>query len=82
MPGYSYEGYEYNGMFAWFSFKAPYVRLHVRPQALNEHKRELAKFVKTKAVVHFPVDRPISKTLVMKLVRASIRDMKKASATL
>jgi hypothetical protein len=22
MPGYSYEGYEYNGMFAWFSLKA------------------------------------------------------------
>lgn len=34
MPGYSYEGYDYNGMFAWFSFKPPFVRLHVRPQAL------------------------------------------------
>jgi hypothetical protein len=31
MPGYSYEGYNCNGMFAWFSFNAPYVRLHVRP---------------------------------------------------
>lgn len=32
MPGYFYKGYEYNGMFAWFSFKKPHVRLHVRPQ--------------------------------------------------
>ena len=23
MPGYLYQGYDYNGMFAWFSFKTP-----------------------------------------------------------
>jgi uncharacterized protein YdhG (YjbR/CyaY superfamily) len=31
IPGYSYEGYDYNGMFVWFSFKKSYVCLHVRP---------------------------------------------------
>ncbi len=31
-PGYSYDdGYDYDGMFAWFSYKAPNIRLHVRP---------------------------------------------------
>jgi len=39
MPGYFYEGYDYNGMLAWFSFKAPYVRLHVRPPVLENNKR-------------------------------------------
>ncbi len=78
MPGYSYEGYDYNGMFAWFSFKAPCVRLHVRPQALIEYKKELTGYVKSKAVVSFPVDRPSPKSLVMKLVRSSIKDMKNA----
>jgi hypothetical protein len=38
IPGYSYEGYDYDGMFAWFSFKKPNVRLHVRPPVLQEHK--------------------------------------------
>ncbi|RYZ63359.1 MAG: hypothetical protein EOP05_23740 [Proteobacteria bacterium] len=37
MPGYSYPGYSYNGMFAWFSYKAPLVRLHVRPEAITRN---------------------------------------------
>ena len=78
MPGYSYEGYEYNGMFAWFSFKAPFVRLHVRPMAITALQKELEKYTHTKAIVFFPVDKPLPKTLVKKLVKASLKDMVKA----
>ena len=76
MPGYSYEGYDYNGMFAWFSFKAPFVRLHVRPQALVGYKKELDGFPTTKAVVSFPAEKPIPKALVKKLVKASLKSMR------
>jgi uncharacterized protein YdhG (YjbR/CyaY superfamily) len=76
MPGYSYVGYDYNGMFAWFSFKAPFVRLHVRPQALVDHKKELERYPTTKAVVSFPAEKPIPKALVKKLVKASLKSMK------
>ncbi len=76
MPGYFYEGYDYNGMFAWFSFKAPYVRLHVRPPVLEDHKKDLAEYATTSAIISFPVDKPIPKALVKKLVKASIRVMK------
>lgn len=76
MPGYSYEGYDYNGMFAWFSFKAPFVRLHVRPQALVDLKKEIKEFPATKAVVSFPVEKTIPKKLVRRLVKASLRSMK------
>jgi uncharacterized protein YdhG (YjbR/CyaY superfamily) len=75
MPGYSYEGYVYNGMFAWFSFKTPFVRLHVRPVAIESHKKELEKFATTRAIVSFPVEGPIPKALVKKLVKASLQDM-------
>lgn len=76
MPGYSYDGYDYNGMFAWFSFKKPYVRLHVRPPVIEDHKKELASFTTTKAIVSFPVDKEIPVALVKKLVKASIKVMK------
>jgi uncharacterized protein YdhG (YjbR/CyaY superfamily) len=76
IPGYSYEGYDYNGMFAWFSFKAPFVRLHVRPQAIVDHKKDLESYPSTKAVVSFPVEKPIPKALVRKLVKASWKSMK------
>ena len=76
IPGYSYECYDYNGMFVWFSFKKPYVRLHVRPPVIQEHKKELAGYTATKAIVSFPVDKKITLALVKKLVKASIKTMK------
>jgi len=79
MPGYSYAGYDYDGMFVWFSFKKPYIRLHLRPPAIQDHKRELAAFTTTKAIVSFPADGPISMALVKKLVKASLKVMKDKS---
>jgi uncharacterized protein YdhG (YjbR/CyaY superfamily) len=77
MPGYFYEGYDYNGMFAWFSFKKPFVRLHVRPPVLEDNKKDLGDYACTTAIVSFPADKAIPKALVKKLVKASIQAMKK-----
>jgi uncharacterized protein YdhG (YjbR/CyaY superfamily) len=78
MPGYSYAGHVYNGMFAWFSFKAPFVRLHVYPDALANHAKELEKYVTTKAIVSFPEEGRIPKALVKKLVKSSLQAMKRS----
>src|SRR5580698_2509544 len=75
-PGYSYPGFDYAGMFVWFSFKKPHIRLHVRPPVIQDHRKELAGYATTKAVVSFPVGKPVSMTLVKKLVKASIKVMK------
>lgn len=79
MPGFSYEGYDYDGMFVWFSFKKPYVRLHVRPPVIQEHKKELKGYLTTKAIVSFPLKEKIPIPLVKKLVKASLRVMKDKS---
>lgn len=79
MPGYSYAGYDYDGMFAWFSFKKPHIRLHVRPPVIQDHSAELADYPTTKAVVNFPMDQPIPAPLVKKLVKASLKAMKNKS---
>ena len=81
-PGYSYDDkdYDYDGMFAWFSLKEPHIRLHVRPPVIQNHKKELTAFFTTKAVVGFPSDKPIPKTLVKRLVKASIKVMKDMKA--
>ncbi len=77
-PGYSYDDkdYDYDGMFAWFSFKAPNIRLHVRPPVIENHKKQLAGFATTKAVVLFPQDTAIPAALAKRLVKASIKVMK------
>jgi len=76
IPGYSYEGYDYDGMFVWFSLKKTYVRLHVRPPVIQDHKKELVDYPTTKAIVSFPLDKEIPMTLVKKLVKASLKVMK------
>jgi uncharacterized protein YdhG (YjbR/CyaY superfamily) len=81
MPGYSHPGIDYyDGMFAWFSFKKPHVRLHVPPSVIQEHKKELAGYATTKAIVSFPKGKPVPMTLVKKLVRASLKAMKAKSS--
>jgi uncharacterized protein YdhG (YjbR/CyaY superfamily) len=79
IPGYSYEGYDYNGMFAWFSYKRSDVRLHVRPPVIQDYKSELAGYATTKAIVSFPSDKEVPIALVKKLVKASIKVMKDKS---
>jgi uncharacterized protein YdhG (YjbR/CyaY superfamily) len=75
-PGYSYPGFDYDGMFVWFSFKTPNMRLHVRPPVIQEHAKELAGFATTKAIVNFPAGKRVPLTLVKKLVKASVKAMK------
>ncbi len=66
-------------MFVWFSFKKPYIRLHVRPPVIQNHKKELRGYVTTKAIMSFPSDEKMSMSLVKKLVKASLRVMKNKS---
>ena len=81
-PGYFYAGdYVYNGMFVWFSFKKPYVRLHVWPPVVKNHKKELAGYKTMTAVVNFPTDKKLPVALVKKLVKASLKAMKEKSGS-
>jgi uncharacterized protein YdhG (YjbR/CyaY superfamily) len=76
IPGYSYPGYDYNGMFAWFDLQKPNINLRLRPPAIQNHKKELEEYETTKSVVRFPLDQKIPAALVKKLVKESVRIMK------
>ena len=76
IPGYCYEGYDYNGMFAWFSYKAPYVRLHVRPPAAEDHIKELEGCKITTGIIGFPAAFELTPTLIKKLVTTSLDSMR------
>jgi uncharacterized protein YdhG (YjbR/CyaY superfamily) len=80
MPGYSHPGIDrYDGMFTWFSFKKPHIRIHIVPSVIQAHRKELAGYATTKAIVSFPVGKPAPITLVKKLVKASLKAMKNSS---
>lgn len=79
IPGYSYEGYDYNGMFAWFSYKKPYVRLHVRPPVPQNYSDELKDCKISTGIISFPEQIDVSSALIKKLVRASLDEMKSSN---
>ena len=76
IPGYSYAGYDYNGMFVWFSYKTPFVRLHVRPPVAENHMKELEGCKITAGIIGFPETSDLSAALITKLVKASLDQMK------
>ena len=76
MPGYSYAGYDYKGMFAWFGLQRSHIGLYLRPPTIQNNKRALQGFVTTKSAVHLPLDKEIPIPLVKKLVKASAKIMK------
>jgi uncharacterized protein YdhG (YjbR/CyaY superfamily) len=76
IPGYAYEGYDYNGMFAWFSYQNAKIRLHVRPPVLEDHIAELTKYKKTKSILSFDENSEPPLELIKVLVLASIAVMK------
>lgn len=75
-PGYFYEGYDYNGMFVWFSYKKHYIRLHLRPPVIQDHAKELKDYPTSKGILSFPEQTDIQQALVKKLVTASLNVMK------
>ncbi len=82
MPGYSYDQCSYyNGMFVWFSFKKPYVRLHILPSVIEKNKKEVKDYQLTKSIIGFNVSDKIPKMLVRKLVRESARALITLSKT-
>jgi uncharacterized protein YdhG (YjbR/CyaY superfamily) len=76
IPGYLIESYDYHGMFVWFSFKAPYLRLHVRPPVFEDHRSELPGLRTTKSIVSFKADQELPEGLIKRLVIASLEAMK------
>jgi uncharacterized protein YdhG (YjbR/CyaY superfamily) len=76
IPGYAYEGYDYNGMFVWFSYQKSNIRLHVRPPVLEDHSAELTKYKKTKSILSFDENSEMPLELIKVLVLASIAVMK------
>jgi uncharacterized protein YdhG (YjbR/CyaY superfamily) len=80
MPGYSNPSIDYyDGMFTWFSFKKLHIRLHVPPAVIQAHRKELAGYATTKAIVSFPTGKPLPLALVKTLVKASLKAMKHKS---
>jgi uncharacterized protein YdhG (YjbR/CyaY superfamily) len=62
--------YDYHGALVWFASFKTHISIFLRPPIIAEHKQELKGYVTTKSAVHFPMDKPLPRALIRKLVRA------------
>ncbi|MCI4323487.1 MAG: DUF1801 domain-containing protein [Thermoplasmata archaeon] len=72
IPGFSYRGYRYKGMFVWYALQSGHLGIYLRPPTIRNHRAELRGYTTTKSAVHLPLDDPVPVKLLQKLVRASL----------
>jgi uncharacterized protein YdhG (YjbR/CyaY superfamily) len=76
VPAFRIEG----GIVAGFAaFKSHLSYLPFSGSVLTQLAHELEGYTMTKSALHFPVDRPLSKTLVKKLIAARLRELHERS---
>jgi uncharacterized protein YdhG (YjbR/CyaY superfamily) len=79
---YGIPAFKYNGTLVWFAAFSKHCSLFPGASVIHDFKEELRGFATSKGTIHFTAAKPLPATLVKKLVKARIAQMreKKSSA--
>jgi uncharacterized protein YdhG (YjbR/CyaY superfamily) len=72
MISYRMPAFNYKGPLLWYAAFSDHCSLFPTASVIEAFKNELKNFSTSKGTIHFPVDKPLSATLVRKLVKARI----------
>jgi uncharacterized protein YdhG (YjbR/CyaY superfamily) len=73
MPFYSYKGEQgFRGRLCYFGLLTERIAFYMRPQDLEGHMGEVARYMTTKSAIQFPLDEAVPFSLIKKLVRAAV----------
>ncbi len=70
---YKMPALKYHGMIAWYINRKDYCGIYVRPRVLNEFKKELEPYRKTKSALYIPYDKPLPKKLITEIVKCAVK---------
>jgi len=74
MPFYSFKGESgFTARLCYFGLTKGSIAFYMRPHVLAKHADEVEEIKSTKSALHLPLDKPISVSLIKKLVRTGIR---------
>ena len=74
MPFYSFKGESgFTARLCYFGLTKHSIAFYMRPHVFAEHAEEVEEFKSTKSALHLPLDKPISVSLIKKLVRTGTR---------
>jgi len=69
---YGIPAFKRKQVLVWFAAFSDHCSLFPTAAVIDKFKNDLKGFATTKGTIHFPVDKPLSKTLVRKLVKARL----------
>lgn len=69
---YGIPAIKHKQVLVWFAAFSDHCSLFPTAAVIEEFKSELKGFATSKGTIHFPVDKPLAKTLVKKLVKARL----------
>jgi uncharacterized protein YdhG (YjbR/CyaY superfamily) len=70
---YKMPALKYHGMIAWYINRKDYCGIYVRPRVLDEFKKELEPYRKTKSALYIPYDKPLPKKLIAEIVKCAVK---------
>lgn len=70
---YSMPYYGYKGRLAYFAFAKKHIGLYLIPPLVENHKKELTKYVTSTSTIQFPLNEELPMPLIKKLVKAAVK---------
>jgi uncharacterized protein YdhG (YjbR/CyaY superfamily) len=73
---YGIPAFRYNGVLVWFAAFAKHCSLFPTASIIEKFKTELKGYTTSKGTIQFPTDKPLPATLIRKMVKARVKQMK------
>lgn len=71
---YNMPAYDLNGVLVYFAGYKGHVGLYPTASGIKAFQEEIAKFENSKGAVRFPLDRPLPKTLITRIVKFRLKE--------
>jgi len=65
--------YDYKGRLVYFANQSNFIGLYIPPPIIQDHEKELKKYITTKSAIHFPLNEDLPILLIESLVKARIK---------
>jgi len=74
MISYQMPAYKYNGMLVYFAGYPQHIGFYPTPSGIEEFKQDLSNFKTSKGAVQFPLNIPLPKELIKRIVKFRIKE--------
>jgi uncharacterized protein YdhG (YjbR/CyaY superfamily) len=71
---YGMPAYKGNKVLVYFASAKQHIGFYPTPSAIKKFEKELAKFNYSKGAVQLPLDKPLPKTLITKMVKYRVKE--------